>query len=61
MWTKFEEERELLKTTRENKTVLPQIKLEEDIIFTTNLKEVCEEQDLLIIAIPLAFFDDTMK
>lgn len=61
MWTKFEEERDLLLEKRENSLLLPHIILEEDIALTCDLEEVCKDKELLVIVIPLAFFESTIK
>ena len=57
MWTKFEEEKKLLDTTRENVQVLPNVKIPRDISFTTNMKEAVSGADLIVIAVPAAFVD----
>ena len=61
MWTKFEEERDLLLEKRENKKLLPGYRLSDDIKITTSIKETIEEKDLLIIAIPAAFVDELAR
>ncbi|WP_338970196.1 NAD(P)H-dependent glycerol-3-phosphate dehydrogenase [Fusobacterium vincentii] len=45
-------EAEELKTTRENKTKLPNILLPEDIKVTDDLKEAVNDKDILILAVP---------
>lgn len=57
MWTKFEEEKELLKTKRSNERLLPGFKLPDDVKITTSVEECIKDQELLIIAIPAAFVD----
>lgn len=57
MWTKFEEEKTELETTRQNSRVLPNVQIPEDITFTTDLKELVTFSDLLVIAIPAGFVD----
>ena len=37
MWTKFEDEKEMLECCRENKRVLPGVKIPDNIKFTTNI------------------------
>lgn len=58
MWTKFNQEKELLETTRGNEKVLPGFKISDDIKITTNLEEAIKDKDLLVIAIPAAFIDE---
>ncbi len=61
MWTKFEEERVLLETERGNQKLLPGIYMEEDIEFTCDIKKACLEKDLIIIAVPIAYFENTVE
>lgn len=58
MWTKFNEEKEMLEKDRENKKVLPEVIIPNDIKFTTNMKEAISNANLIIIAVPAAFVDD---
>ena len=57
MWTKFEEEKEQLEKTKKNEKLIPNFKLDEDIVLTTSVEECLKDKDLLIIAIPAAFVD----
>lgn len=57
MWTKFEEEKNLLDQTRKNDKLLPSFTLDSSVIITTSIEECTRDKDLLIIAIPLAFID----
>lgn len=57
MWTKFQEEKERLETTRKNEKLLPGYTLSDKIKITTNVKDCIKDKDLLIIAIPAAFID----
>ena len=52
IWSFDKREAEELKTTRENKTKLPNILLPEDIKVTDNLKEAVGNKDVLILAVP---------
>ena len=52
IWSFDKKETEELKTTRENKTKLPNILLPEDIKVTDNLKEAVDNKDVLILAVP---------
>lgn len=58
MWTKFNEEKEMLEKYRENKKVLPGVIIPNNIKFTTNMKEAILNANLIIIAVPAAFVDD---
>lgn len=61
MWTKFEDEKKMLETERENKNKLPNVKIPNNIKFTTNLEEAVTNKDLIIIAIPAGFVGETSK
>ncbi|WP_195340390.1 NAD(P)H-dependent glycerol-3-phosphate dehydrogenase [Fusobacterium sp. 1001295B_180824_G3] len=52
IWSFDKKETEELKTTRQNKSKLPNILLPEDIEVTNNLKEAVENKDILILAVP---------
>ena len=52
IWSFDKREAEELKTTRENKTKLPNILLPEDIKVTDDLKEAVDNKDVLILAVP---------
>ncbi len=61
MWTKFEEEKNMLLEKRENEKVLKGVKIPENINFTTDLNEVVTDASLIIIAVPTAFIDSISK
>ena len=61
MWTKFEEEKNMLQTKRENEKVLKGVKIPENIIFTTDLTSAVTDAELVIIAVPTAFVDGVSK
>ncbi|MDC7955213.1 NAD(P)H-dependent glycerol-3-phosphate dehydrogenase [Fusobacterium simiae] len=52
IWSFDKKETEELKTTRQNKSKLPNILLPEDIEVTNDLKEAVENKDILILAVP---------
>ena len=52
IWSFDKKEAEELKTTRENKTKLPNILLPDDIEVTDNLKEAVDNKDILVLAVP---------
>ena len=52
IWSFDKKEAKELKTTRENKTKLPNILLPEDIKVTDDLKEAVDDKDILILAVP---------
>ncbi len=57
MWTKFQEEKEILVKARKNEVYLPNFKLDRRVKVTTSVEECIANKDLLIIAIPAAFVD----
>lgn len=57
MWTKFDDEKNQLETTRKNEKLLPNFELSHDIKITTDIEECIKDKDLLIIAIPAAHID----
>jgi len=58
MWTKFENEREMLENEREHKKVLPDVIIPDNISFSNNMEEAIEGAELVVIAIPAAFCDN---
>ena len=44
-----------LKRTRENKVFLPKIKIPKEILITNSLREGCEDQHMIVLAIPSQF------
>ena len=57
MWTKHEEERDLIIKTGKNERLLPGYTVDKSVKITCNVKECIKGADLLIIAIPAAFVD----
>lgn len=57
MWTKFDEEKNMLEEKREHSIVLPGVKIPDDIKFTTDMKDACSDADLIVIAVPAGFVD----
>jgi len=58
MWTKFEEEKERIEEIRENKLVLPNIKIPNNIKFTTDINYAIKNSNLIVIAVPAGFVND---
>ena len=50
-----------IKRTRENKVYLPKIRIPEEIIITNTLKEACENQHMIVLAIPSQFIRSVLK
>jgi len=61
MWTKFENEREMLENEREHKKVLPDVIIPDNISFSNNMEEAIEGAELVVIAIPAAFCDNVFS
>lgn len=59
MWTKFEEEKQMLDRKRTHEKFLPNVKIPNAIIFTTNLQEAVNDAVLIVLAIPAQFVRDT--
>jgi len=51
----------MLKKDREHKDKLPGVKLQDDIIFTTDLAEACADKDMLVMAVPSPFTRGTAR
>ncbi len=58
MWTKFEDEKNRILKEHENSTVLPGVKIPEDIVISNDMKEVVEGANIIVVAVPAAFVDD---
>ncbi len=61
MWSKIEEEIQMLKEEREHKEKLPGVKLPESILFTSDLKEASIEKDVLVLAVPSPYTRTTAR
>lgn len=61
MWTKFEKEKQQLETTRQNEKLIPNFKISKKIKITTSIEECIKDKELLIIAIPAAFFSSVVQ
>ena len=57
MWTKFEDEKNMLQKTRKNEQYIPNYKLDESVNITNSVEECIKGKELLIIALPAAFVD----
>lgn len=57
VWTKVEQEKEELISTRKNQKALPNIIIPNEIKVTTDLKDI-EDSKLIVIAVPISFFRD---
>ena len=55
VWSALEDEIAMLNTEHEQKDKLPGVKLAEDMIFTTDLKQAIEGKEVLVLAVPSPF------
>jgi len=61
MWTKFEQEKEEIVTYRENRKVLPGVRIPKDIEISNDMEYVVKDSDIIVIAVPAAFVGDVSK
>lgn len=61
LWTKFEEEKEILEQKRCHEKLLPNVKIPADIKFTTSLEIAVKDANLVVIALPAAVVDEVME
>lgn len=61
VWSIMEQEIAMLQREREHKEKLPGVKLPEDMVFTTDLKEAVEGRDVLVLAVPSPYTRATSK
>lgn len=61
VWSKFQDEIDMLNEKREHVDKLPGVKLADDMMFTSDLQEAMKEKDLLVLAVPSVFTRDTAK
>ena len=61
VWSIVEEEVRMLTEERQHKSKLPGVKIPDDMIFTTDLKESVEGKDVLVLAVPSPFTRSTAR
>lgn len=59
IWSKLENEVNMLKNERENSISLPGIKLQDDIKITTDLREAVKDTDIIVMAVASRFTRQT--
>lgn len=59
IWSKFEDEVNMLKTNREHVDKLPGVKLRDSINITTSLEEATKDKEMLVFATPSSFVRET--
>ena len=58
VWSKFQKEVDALNSTRVHPN-LPGLTISEDIVFTSDVQQVCEMKDILLFAVPSVFVRST--
>lgn len=61
LWTKIEEELKILNEERCNKIVLPDYKINKNIKITSDMQLAIQNANIIVIAIPVKFIDNTIK
>ena len=61
VWSALEDEIAMLRETREQKSKLPGVILQEDVGFTTDLSEAIDHMELLVLAVPSPFTRSTAR
>lgn len=61
MWTKIEREARELDESRDNIKNLPGAKLPEDVKITLDIKEACEDKDIIVMAVASPYIRATAK
>lgn len=59
MWTKFEEEKELVEKTRGNEKLIPGVKLPNEIEITTDFKKAVENSSIILNCLPFVAVRET--
>lgn len=61
MWSKFKDEVDIVNLKRENKKLLPNIKIPKDIEITTDLEKCVDKAKIIVIAVPMNAVRDVAK
>ncbi|NLL44047.1 MAG: NAD(P)H-dependent glycerol-3-phosphate dehydrogenase [Mollicutes bacterium] len=61
MWTKFEEEKKILVENKGNPKLLPNVKIPNNIKYTTDMEECVKDSDIIMIMVPAGYVDDVSK
>lgn len=61
VWSILQDEIDMLSKDHEHKTKLPGVVLPDTVKYTTDLKDVCEDSDFLVLAVPSVFVRSTSK
>lgn len=61
LWTKFKEECDTLSKNHVNTSALPDYEIPDNFKITTNLEKTIKDNEIIIVAIPVPFLNDTYK
>lgn len=61
MWTKFKEEADDVSSLRENKKLLPGVKISKDTLVTTDIEKCILDADIIFIAVPVSAFREVVN
>ena len=61
IWSKFDDEINMLKEKHEHVSKLPGVMLPENMEFTTDIEKTCKENEILVLAVPSPFVRSTSK
>lgn len=61
MWTKFEDEKQKIETSKENTKLFPGVKIPEDLIITTDIKQAVIGAEIIINALPFVAIKDVIE
>ena len=61
VWSVDKDEIDMLNTYREHKTKLPDVKIDERVIFTTDVELAVKEAELIVMVVPSPFIRSTAK
>ncbi|SDA67594.1 glycerol-3-phosphate dehydrogenase (NAD(P)+) [Butyrivibrio sp. INlla18] len=61
IWSRSDSTVEKLKSYHGNEDKLPEVKLPEDVIYTSKIQEAVEDKDIIVLVIPSAHMRETVK
>lgn len=61
LWTKIKQEYDMINLDRCNKNALPEYRVSKDIKITMNIEDAIKESDIIVLAIPIKFIEDTVR
>ena len=61
VWSRSEDSVARLKAYRGNEDKLPGVKLDESVVFTSDLEETVRDKDLIVLVVPSAHMRETVR